>query len=208
MPPRSKPNPGRRQGIPNDCQGLGPRAHWQPNRTAPNDCQWVGQPRLLGLGFKAYATAMGISLSLDACELEALRSITRLRGRHVQRQLTQVHAVMASSPGPEGAGKKAGTASNPPSQVREQLGHLFNKPTVDLRRKRYHEFLDDVLDEVTTHSQQDSREGRVLPVSPFHLFSFILLFSSIFFDIFNCILHIDSSSLHLIEATWLRCSIP
>ena len=98
---------------------------------------------------------MGISLSPDACELEALRSITRQRGRHVQRQLAQVHAVVASPPGPEGAGEKAGMASKPLSEVREQLGHLFDKPTGDLRRNRYHEYLDDVPDEVTMHSPQE-----------------------------------------------------
>ena len=54
-----------------------------------------------------------------------------------------------------GAGEKAGTAPKSPSQVREQLGHLFDQPTVDLRRKRYHEYIDDVPDEVTKHSPQD-----------------------------------------------------
>ena len=62
---------------------------------------------------------------------------------------------MASSPGPEDAGETAGMASKSLSQVREQLGHLFDKPTVDLQCKRYHEYIDDVPDEVTMHSSQD-----------------------------------------------------
>ena len=63
----------------------------------------------------------------------------------------KVHAVMASSPGLEGAEEKAGMAPKSPSQVREQLGHLFDKPTFDLRRKTYHEYADDVPVEVTKH---------------------------------------------------------
>ena len=73
----------------------------------------------------------------------------------MQRQLDQVHVVMAGSPDPEGTKDQAGTATNLLSKVSEQQGQLFDKPHVDLQRKRYHEYIDDVQDEVTKHSPED-----------------------------------------------------